>query len=135
MTVAREKKPEARAAFAKSVKALRQNDHTWEADYRALPKPLMQSETHYLGLVVQEDGSVLAQSQVEGRPTANDLATLLTASMLRPQIGQTHRPHRPPITSRNAIRPPCPTRARTAVANGSRPAPPSRTRPRSRVSP
>lgn len=92
--MARKKKPETRVAFAKSVKSLRQKDHTWEADYRALPKPLMQSETHYLGVVVKEDGSVLARSQVEGRPTANDLAALLTAAMQRPLSGQAQRPRR-----------------------------------------
>lgn len=92
--MAREKKSETGVAFAKSVKSLRQNDQTWEADYRALPKPLMQSETHYLGLVVKEDGSVLARSQVEGRPTAKDLAVLLSAAMLQPLTGQAHRPCR-----------------------------------------
>lgn len=92
--MAREKKPETAVAFAKSVKSLRQKDHTWEADYRALPKPLMQSETHYFGLVVKEDSSVLARSRVDGRPTANDLATLLMAAMLRPLSGQAHRPRR-----------------------------------------
>lgn len=94
MTVARKKKPETRVTFAKSGKSLRQEHHTWEADFRALPKPLMQSETHYLGLVVKEDGSVLARSQVEGRPTANDLAALLMEAMQRPLSGLAHRPRR-----------------------------------------
>ncbi len=77
------------------LKRLRQDDHTWEADFRALPKPLMQSETHYLGVVVlTAGGSVLAQSQVEGKPTANDLAALLTDAMQRPLTGQAHRPRR-----------------------------------------
>lgn len=45
-------------AFVKSrLKRLRQEDETWEADFRALPKPMMQRETHYLGLVVKKRGS------------------------------------------------------------------------------
>jgi hypothetical protein len=64
------------AAFAKSrLKRLRQEDETWEADFRALPKPMTQSETHYLGMVVAPDASFLAESQVEGRPTVNNMAT------------------------------------------------------------
>ena len=49
-------------AFVKGrLKRLRQEDETWEADFRALPKPMMQNETHYLGLVVKNrGGSVLA---------------------------------------------------------------------------
>ena len=58
------------AAFVKSrLKRLRQEDETWEADFQALPKPITQSETHYLGMVVAPDGSLLADSHVEGRPT------------------------------------------------------------------
>ncbi|MFO0926137.1 MAG: hypothetical protein U0736_03740 [Gemmataceae bacterium] len=55
------------AAFVKSrFKRLRQEDETWEADFQALPKPITQSETHYLGLVVaQPDGSLLADSHVQ----------------------------------------------------------------------
>src|ERR1700730_1119470 len=65
------------SAFVKSrLKRLRQEDDTWEADFRGLPKPITQSETHYLGMVVtQTDGSLLADSHVEGRPSVNDLAT------------------------------------------------------------
>ena len=51
------------------LKRLRQEDETWEADFQALPKPITQSETHYLGMVVDPDGSFLADSHVEGRPT------------------------------------------------------------------
>ena len=84
------------AAFVKSrFKRLRQEDETWEADFRALPKPITQSETHYLGLVVaQPDGSLLADSHVEGRPSVNDLATLLAHAMRRPLTGKAHRPRR-----------------------------------------
>jgi hypothetical protein len=64
------------AAFDKArLKRLRQADQTWEADFRALPKPMKQNETHYLGLIVMKRGdSVLAETKVEGRPSANDLA-------------------------------------------------------------
>jgi hypothetical protein len=84
------------AVIAESgVKRLRQEDRTWEADFRALPKPMMQTETHYLGLVVlKEGGSVLAHAQVEGRPAASDLAALLAQAMKRPLTGEAHRPRR-----------------------------------------
>jgi hypothetical protein len=84
------------AAFVKSrFKRLRQEDETWEADFQALPKPITQSETHYLGLVVtQPDGFLLAHSQVEGRPSVNDLATLLANALRRPLTESAHRPRR-----------------------------------------
>ncbi len=74
------------AAFVKGrLKRLRQENETWEADFRALPKPIMQSETHYIGMVVtQPDGFLLADTHVEGRPSVNDLATLLANAMRRP---------------------------------------------------
>jgi hypothetical protein len=45
-------------AFVKSqLKRLRQEDETWEADFRALPKPNAKSATHYIGMVLtQPDG-------------------------------------------------------------------------------
>jgi hypothetical protein len=53
------------------------------------------NETYYLGLVVAKRGSsVLTQSQVEGRPSVNDLATLLAQAMRRPLTGGAHRPRR-----------------------------------------
>ncbi len=84
------------AAFVKTrFKRLRQEDETWEADFRALPKPITQSLTHYLGLVVTEPGgSLLADSHVEGRPSVNDLATLLAHAMRRPLTGKAHLPRR-----------------------------------------
>jgi hypothetical protein len=81
------------AAFVKGrFKRLRQEDETWEADFQALPKPVMQSQTHYLGMVVDPDGSFLADSHVDGRPTVNDMATLLANAMRRPLTGKAHRP-------------------------------------------
>src|SRR5437763_757364 len=48
------------AAFVKSrLKRLRQEEETWEADFQALPKPVTQSRTDYLGMVVAPDGSGL----------------------------------------------------------------------------
>jgi len=81
-------------AFVKgSLKRLPQGDDTWEADFRALPKPIDQSVTHYRGMVVcQADGSLLAESEVHGRPSVNDLATLLANAMRRPLDGDARRP-------------------------------------------
>jgi hypothetical protein len=43
------------AAFDKSrLKRLSQRDETWEADFRALPKPIDKSVTEYRGMVVIE---------------------------------------------------------------------------------
>jgi hypothetical protein len=85
------------AAFVKRrLKRLRQEDETWEADFQAIPKPITQSQTHYLGMVVAPDGSFLAHSHVEGRPTANDMATLLAHAMRRPLTAEAHRPRRLP---------------------------------------
>ena len=81
------------SAFVKSrLKNLPQRDETWEADFQALPKPIEQTQTHYLGMVVTEDGSLLADSQVQGRPSVNDLATLLAHAMRRPLDGDARRP-------------------------------------------
>jgi hypothetical protein len=84
------------ATFDKArLKRLRQEDETWEADFVAIPKPMMQNETHYLGLVVtKRDGSVLAEIKVEGRPSGNDLAALLGKAMREPLTEGTRRPHR-----------------------------------------
>src|SRR5262249_19175462 len=81
------------AAFVKGrLKRLRQEDETWEADFQALPKPVTQSQTHYLGMAVAPDGSFLADSHVGGRPTVNDMAKLLAQAMRRPLAGKAHRP-------------------------------------------
>ena len=83
------------AAFAKAhLKRLRQEVETWEADFQALPKPITQSQTHYRGMVVAPDGSFLADAHVEGRPTVNDMATLLANAMRRPTTGKAYRPRR-----------------------------------------
>jgi len=77
------------------LKRRRQEDETWEADFRALPKPIMQHETNYRGLVVtKRKGVVLADSHVEGRPSAEDMAALLTHAMRRPATGRARRPRR-----------------------------------------
>ncbi len=82
------------SAFVKiRLKNLPRRDETWEADFQALPKPILQSETHYLGMVVgNEDGSLLADLPVHGRPSVNDLATLLAHAMRRPLDGDARRP-------------------------------------------
>jgi hypothetical protein len=82
-------------AFEKGrLKRLRQANETWEADFQTLPKPITQSRTDYRGMVVAPDGSLLAESYVEGRPTVNDMATLLARAMRRPATGKAHQPRR-----------------------------------------
>jgi hypothetical protein len=84
-----------RAAFVKGrLKRLRQEDETWEADFQALPKPVTQSQTHYRGMAVAPDGSLLADSHVEDRPTVNDMATMLAHAMRRPLAWKARRPRR-----------------------------------------
>ncbi len=82
------------SAFVKTkLKRLPQEQETWEADFRALPKPPMQSATHYLGMVVtQTDGFLLADAQIVSSPSVNDLATILAHAMRRPMEGAAHRP-------------------------------------------
>src|SRR5262249_38176209 len=82
------------AAFDKSrLKRLTQVGEAWEADFRALPKPIDQSVTHYRGMVVtQEGGSLLSETHVHGRPSVNDLATILANAMRRPLEGKGRRP-------------------------------------------
>lgn len=84
------------SAFVKSqLKRLAQEDETWEADYRALPKPMGQSATHYFGQVVEQDhGALLADLYVERTPDANDLAKLLADAMRRPLFDSPRRPRR-----------------------------------------
>jgi hypothetical protein len=80
-------------AFVKSrLKRLRQGGDVWEADFRALPKPMTQTETHYLGLVVAQDGRLLADLPVQSTPSVNDLARLLADAMRRPLTEGPHRP-------------------------------------------
>jgi len=83
-------------AFVKSqLKRLRQEEETWEADFRALPKPPMQSATHYIGMVLsQPDGFLLAEFEINQSPTVNDLATLVAHAMKRPLVEGQHRPAR-----------------------------------------
>jgi hypothetical protein len=63
-------------------------------DFQALPKPITQSRTDYRGMVAAPDGSLLADSHVEGRPTVNDMATLLAHAMRQPMAGKARRPRR-----------------------------------------
>ena len=83
-------------AFVKSqLRRLRQEDETWEADFRTLPKPISQSATHYVGMVLtQPDGFLRAESEIERSPTVNDLATLLAHAMKRPLAEGHLRPRR-----------------------------------------
>jgi hypothetical protein len=83
-------------AFVKAqLKRLPQEDDTWEADFRALPKPSTRSVTNYVGIVLtQPDGDWIAEEEVEGTPTVNDLANLLARAMQRPIVECEGR-HRP----------------------------------------
>jgi hypothetical protein len=82
------------AAFVKSqIKRLPQVDESWEADFRALPRPDGQTDTHYLGLVVAlPKGDPLVYLPVEYTPTVNDLADLLADALRRPLTGSARRP-------------------------------------------
>ena len=84
------------SAFVKThLKTLEQADDTWEADFRAMPKPPGQSDTHYLGLVVATpQGTPLVCLPVDYTPDVNDLADLLAAAMRRPMTDQPQRPRR-----------------------------------------
>jgi hypothetical protein len=84
------------AAFVKTrLKLLKQDEDVWEANFRALPKPHGQTETHYLGLVVAlPEGNPLVCMPVEYTPNVNDLADLLADAMRRPMTADAHRPRR-----------------------------------------
>jgi hypothetical protein len=83
-------------AFVKSqLRRLRQEDETWEADFRALSKPSSQSATHYLGMVLtQPDGYLRAHAEIEQSPNVDDLATILAHAMKRPLVEGHLRPRR-----------------------------------------
>ena len=74
-----------RAAFVKThLKRLPQEEETWAVDFRALPRPAGQSDTHFLGLAVAlPRGDPLLYLPVEYTPTVNDLADLLADAMRR----------------------------------------------------
>jgi hypothetical protein len=83
-----------RAAFVKThLKQLPRQEETWEVDFRPLPKPAGQTDTHYLGLAVAlPKGDPLVYLPVEYPPTVNDLADLLADAMRRPLTGSARRP-------------------------------------------
>ena len=75
------------------MKQLPQADETWEADFRALPKPSGQTDTNYLGVVVAlPKGDPLAYLTMEYTPNVNDLADLLADAMQRPPQDQPAAP-------------------------------------------
>ena len=83
-----------RAAFVKTrLKRLPRQEETWAVDFRALPKPAGQTDTHYLGLAVAlPRGDPLVYLPVDYTPTVNDLADLLADAMRRPLTGPARRP-------------------------------------------
>ncbi len=82
------------AAFVKThLKRLPRENETWEADFRALPRPAGQAEMHYLGLAVTlPKGDPLVYLVAEYTPTVNDLADLLADALRRPLTGSARRP-------------------------------------------
>lgn len=77
------------------LKELPQANETWEADFEALPMPPTQKKRHYLGMVVSKKGRcILAEMEVNGHPSINDMATMLANAMLSPLSGDAHRPSR-----------------------------------------
>ncbi len=77
------------------LKELPQENETWEADFEALPKPPTQKERHFLGMVVSKKcRRILAEMEVKGNPSINDMATMLANAMLSPLSGDAHRPTR-----------------------------------------
>jgi hypothetical protein len=83
-----------RAAFVKThLKRLPQEKEIWEADFRTLPKPAGQTETHYLGVVAAlPKGDPLHYLPVDYTPNVNDLADLLADALRRPLTGSARRP-------------------------------------------
>jgi len=83
-------------AFDKGrLKRLRQGDDAWEADLLALPKPVTRHETHNLRMAVSKRGGPgLAETQVGGRPSADDMAALIARAMRRPLNGRSRRSRR-----------------------------------------
>ena len=83
-----------RASFVKTrLKQLPQEQESWEADFRALPKPRGQKNTHYLGLVVTvPKGDPVVFLSMDYAPNVNDLADLLADAMRRPLTGSARRP-------------------------------------------
>jgi hypothetical protein len=83
-------------AFVKSqLKRLRQENETWEGDFRAIPKSISQSAMHYFGMVLtQPYGYLRAEEEIERSPTVNDLATLLAHAMKCPLVEGHLRPSR-----------------------------------------
>ena len=83
-----------RASFVKThLKQLPQKKETWEADFRAMPRPAGQPDTHYLGVVAALPvGDPLVYLPVEYTSTVNDLADLLSNAMRRPLTGSARRP-------------------------------------------
>ena len=81
-------------AFVKSrLKRLPQGDETWEADFQALPKPIMQTETHYLGMVVKKKGGwLLADLTVHGGPRSTTSPRSWPTPCRRPLDGNARRP-------------------------------------------
>lgn len=83
------------ATFVKTqLKQLDQENDTWEADFRALPKEDGQKQTQYMGLVVALPlgNPSVCFPLLRYTPKVNDLADLLADAMRRPMTHSAHRP-------------------------------------------
>src|SRR5262249_30597480 len=80
-------------AFVKShLMRLPASEEARQADFRALPQPVMPTETHHLGMAVTRKGGLLADRTVHGKPTVNDLATRQAATAGRERPPSQGRP-------------------------------------------
>ncbi len=80
-------------AFVKSqLRRLPQGDDAWEADFMWAISPLDPRATVWLGLIVHQDGCVVAEHMMDQPPTVNDMATLLAHAMRGPYGDDPHRP-------------------------------------------
>src|SRR5207253_68041 len=81
------------SAFVKSrLLRLKQAEHTWEADFRAIPCPMGGHVHGYLGLVIGQDGQFLREAALDHEPDVNDLADLLANAMKAPHDAVACRP-------------------------------------------
>jgi hypothetical protein len=70
-----------------------QKNLTWEADFRRIPNRLINASSQYHGWVIStENGAVLAETQIDGKPSPVQLAALLSEAILRPRTGTLQRP-------------------------------------------
>src|ERR1035437_2651160 len=82
------------AGFVKSkLRHLPQGDDVWEADFMWSLNPLdPRAATVWRGMIVHQDGWVVAERIVDQPPTINDMADLLAHAMQLPYDEDARRP-------------------------------------------